>query len=171
MSSCVSAFIRWRAHPQIAHRGSGGDVRHPRSFGSLRRALAARHLWRRRARAGALSAWPGAQARFVPVAVSAGNGVAPRLVREELMKIIYWKPKNDKFGVAEPLANERVEAEKSIVMLDLALLNAEIANGMHRKPIDAVAREFRCDAMPGEVRLASCPQDVDARQKAAQGRA
>ncbi|MGA2127561.1 MAG: transposase [Xanthobacteraceae bacterium] len=35
------------------------------------------HLWRRQARAGASSAEPGGQARFVPVAVAPGNGVAP----------------------------------------------------------------------------------------------
>src|ERR1700680_3957443 len=33
------------------------------------------HIWRRQARAGALSAEPGDQARFAPVEVAAANGV------------------------------------------------------------------------------------------------
>ena len=37
-------------------------------------------------------------------------------------------------------------------MMDLALLNAEVANGMHKKPVEAMAREFRYDPLPAEVR-------------------
>lgn len=37
-------------------------------------------------------------------------------------------------------------------MMDLALLNAEIANGMYRNPIEAIAKEFRYDPFPDEVR-------------------
>lgn len=37
-------------------------------------------------------------------------------------------------------------------MLDIALLNAEIANGMYKKPIEALAKEIRYDPLPDEVR-------------------
>jgi hypothetical protein len=37
-------------------------------------------------------------------------------------------------------------------MLDLALLNAEIANGMYKKPIDAIVKEYRYGPLPDEVR-------------------
>jgi hypothetical protein len=37
-------------------------------------------------------------------------------------------------------------------MMDLALLSAEIANGMYKKPIDAIAKEFQYEPLPGEVR-------------------
>jgi hypothetical protein len=50
------------------------------------------------------------------------------------MKIMYWAPNNAVPGMPKPLAKDRVEAAKSIVMLDLALLTAEIANGMYKKP-------------------------------------
>lgn len=35
------------------------------------------------------------------------------------------------------------EAAKNGVMMDLALLQAEIANGMYKKPIDQFAKEFQ----------------------------
>jgi hypothetical protein len=75
-----------------------------------------------------------------------------RLVREELMKILYWTPENAVLGVAKPLAKDRVEAAKSIVMLDLALLSAEIANGLYKKPIEALAKEIHYEPLPDEVR-------------------
>ena len=37
-------------------------------------------------------------------------------------------------------------------MMDLALLRAEIANGMYKKPLDAIVREYRYDPLPDEVR-------------------
>jgi hypothetical protein len=55
-------------------------------------------------------------------------------------------------GMPKPLAKDRVEAAKSIVMLDLVLLNAEIANGMYKKPIEAIVKEYRYDPLPDEVR-------------------
>ncbi len=45
-----------------------------------------------------------------------------------------------------------VDAAKNVVMMDLALLSAEIANGMYRKPIDVIAKEFRYDPLPDEIR-------------------
>jgi hypothetical protein len=37
-------------------------------------------------------------------------------------------------------------------MMDLALLSAEIANGMYKKPIEAIAREIHYDPLPEDVR-------------------
>jgi hypothetical protein len=75
-----------------------------------------------------------------------------RIVRGELMKIMLWTPDTAVPGVPKPLAKDRVEAAKSIVMLDLALLNVEIANGMYKKPIDAIVKEYRYGPLPDEVR-------------------
>ena len=75
-----------------------------------------------------------------------------RVVREELMKIMHWMPDNAVPGMPKPLARDRVEAAKSIVMLDLALLSAEIANGMYKKPIQVLAKEIHYDPLPDDVR-------------------
>lgn len=75
-----------------------------------------------------------------------------RVIREELFRIIYWTPENGKSGVPKPLAKDRVEAAKSIVMLDLAVLNAEIANGMYKKPIELIAKEIHYEPLPDEIR-------------------
>ena len=37
-------------------------------------------------------------------------------------------------------------------MLDLANSQAEIANGMYKKPIEAMAQEIHYEPLPGEVR-------------------
>jgi hypothetical protein len=37
-------------------------------------------------------------------------------------------------------ARKRVEAAKSVAMIDLALLQAELANGMYKKPIELLGR-------------------------------
>src|SRR5580704_17356356 len=58
------------------------------------------------------------------------------LMREELLKIVYWNPETAPQGVPKPLARDRVEAAKSVVMLDLAVLNAEAAAGMFKKSVD-----------------------------------
>jgi hypothetical protein len=44
------------------------------------------------------------------------------------------------------------EAAKNIVMMDLAILSAEAAAGMYKKPVETLAREFRYDPLPPEVR-------------------
>jgi hypothetical protein len=72
-----------------------------------------------------------------------------RMMREELLKIVYWK---DGDLVPKPLARDKVEAAKNVVMLDLALLNAAIANGMYKKSIEALAREIHCEPLPDEIR-------------------
>src|SRR3984893_224199 len=65
-----------------------------------------------------------------------------RMMREALLQIVYWTPENGTPGVPKPLAKDRVEAAKSVVMLDLAILNAEAAAGMPKKPIELLAKEI-----------------------------
>jgi hypothetical protein len=38
-------------------------------------------------------------------------------------------------------------------MMDLAVLSAEIANGMYKKPMDEIAKEFHYDQLSHEVRM------------------
>jgi hypothetical protein len=75
-----------------------------------------------------------------------------RMVRERLMKIIYWEadPENP---LARPPANKDViEAAKNIVMMDLALFQAEMANGLYKKPIEEIAKNIHYEPLPGELR-------------------
>ena len=44
------------------------------------------------------------------------------------------------------------EAAKNIVMMDLAILQAEAAAGMYKKPLEVLAREVHYEPLPGEVR-------------------
>jgi hypothetical protein len=75
-----------------------------------------------------------------------------RLMREELLKIVYWTPENAPEGSSKPRAQDRIEAAKNVVMMDLALLSAEVANGLYRKPIEMLAKEIHYEPLPGEVR-------------------
>jgi hypothetical protein len=78
-----------------------------------------------------------------------------RLMREELLKIVYWKPGDNEGanGIARPAAKDRVEAAKSVVMLDLAVLNAEIANGIYRKSPEELAKStIHYEPLAPEVR-------------------
>ena len=68
------------------------------------------------------------------------------------MKIVYWTPKNALPGAPKALVRDRVEAAKSVVMLDLAVLNAEAAAGMFKKPIKMLAREIHYEPLPDEIR-------------------
>jgi hypothetical protein len=65
-----------------------------------------------------------------------------RMMREELLKIVYWK---DGDAGSKPRVQDKIEAAKNVVMMDLALLSAEIANGMYKKPVDTIAKEYRYD--------------------------
>ena len=67
-----------------------------------------------------------------------------------ILQIIYWK-QEDHPGEKPPLNGDVNEAAKNIVMMDLAIL-AEAAAGMYKKPVEALAREFRYDSLPPEVR-------------------
>jgi hypothetical protein len=72
-----------------------------------------------------------------------------RMMREALLKVVYWKEED---GPPRPLMRDKVEAAKNVVMLDLAILNAEAAAGMYKKPIEAIAKEFRYDPLSDEIR-------------------
>ena len=39
-------------------------------------------------------------------------------------------------------------------MMDLALLSAEVANGMYKKPIEVLAKEVHYEPLPPEIRVA-----------------
>src|SRR3984893_8811670 len=56
-----------------------------------------------------------------------------RIVRERLMKIVNWKQGDDG---RRQWSSEVTDAAKTIVMLDLAILKAEIENGLYKKPIE-----------------------------------
>jgi hypothetical protein len=72
-----------------------------------------------------------------------------RLMREELLKVVYWR---DGDAGPRPRAQDKIEAAKNVVMMDLALLSAEVANGMYKKPIEVLAREIHNDPLPDDVR-------------------
>jgi hypothetical protein len=75
-----------------------------------------------------------------------------RMMREELLKVVYWTIDDHEVGTPKPLARDHVEAAKTVVMLDLALLKAEIETGMHKKPIELLAKEIHYDPLPEDVR-------------------
>jgi hypothetical protein len=77
-----------------------------------------------------------------------------RMMREELLKIVYWTPADHEEGKPRPLARDRIEAAKSVVMMDLALLQAETMAGIYKKPIEVLAREIHYEPLPPEIRLA-----------------
>jgi hypothetical protein len=75
-----------------------------------------------------------------------------RVMRDRLLRIIYGKPEEHHPGERGPLNRDVIEAAKNIVMMNLALLQAEIANGMYKEPIDEITKEIRYDPLPDEVR-------------------
>src|SRR3954469_11852673 len=74
-----------------------------------------------------------------------------RIVRERPIKIVTWKDGDEG---RRPWASEVTEAGKAIVGMDLAILKAEIDNGLYKRPIEELAREFQYEPLPGEVRVA-----------------
>jgi hypothetical protein len=64
-----------------------------------------------------------------------------RMMREELLKTVYWKDDN---GTPKRARRTPVQAAKSVVMLDLALLKAEIETGTAR----ATCRLRRMQMLP-----------------------
>jgi hypothetical protein len=72
-----------------------------------------------------------------------------RMVREQLMKIVCWQPE---YGGKKPWHSEVTEAGKAIVAMDLAILKAEIDNGLYKRPIEAIAREIRYEPLPDDIR-------------------
>lgn len=73
-----------------------------------------------------------------------------RVMREALLKIVYWQEGDPP---PKPLARDKVEAAKSVVMMDLALLQAEAAAGLYRKPIEELAKTIHYEPLPDEVRM------------------
>jgi hypothetical protein len=51
-----------------------------------------------------------------------------------------------------PYDEDVIEAATKLVILDLALLKAEIETGMYKKPIAEIAKEYQYDPLPHEVR-------------------
>ena len=66
-----------------------------------------------------------------------------------VLKVVYWQ---DGDSGPRPRAQDKIEAAKNVVMMDLALLSAEIANGMYKKPIEMLAKEIHYEPLPDEVR-------------------
>jgi hypothetical protein len=73
-----------------------------------------------------------------------------RIVRERLMKIINWQ--NGDEG-SRPWNSDVTEAGKAIVAMDLAILRAELDNGLYKKPIEMIAKEFQYEPLPPEIRV------------------
>jgi hypothetical protein len=83
-----------------------------------------------------------------------------RIAREALLRILLWNPLDavigvvqgtDEFGMRKPAARDIAEAAKNLVMLDIAVLNAEVANGLY-KNLDEAAAKLDYPALPAEQR-------------------
>jgi hypothetical protein len=84
-----------------------------------------------------------------------------RMMRERLLKIVYWQapePADDSdhakleaHKVRPPYDEDVIEAAKTLVMMDLALLRAEIETGMYRDEQEAAAT-LRYAPMPPDRR-------------------
>jgi hypothetical protein len=73
-----------------------------------------------------------------------------RIARERLLQVLYWTPTNT-YGMSKPMSRDIVEATKNLVMLDIAVLNAEVANGLY-KNLDEAAAQLKYPALPEEQR-------------------
>ncbi len=77
-----------------------------------------------------------------------------RIARERLLKVLYWT--EDDKDLKKPLTRDIVEAAKNIVMLDIAVLNAEVANGLYKSVEEAAAAgSVHYPALPTEQRTTS----------------
>lgn len=72
-----------------------------------------------------------------------------RVSREALLGILE-RSKND-YGKNKPWDSSVIEAARSLVMLDIAVLNAEVANGLY-KNLDEAAAKLEYPALPAEQR-------------------
>src|SRR3954467_11761879 len=52
-----------------------------------------------------------------------------RVMREKLLEIVNWTAAS---AMPRPIARDRVVAAKAVVMMDLAVLNAEMAAGLYK---------------------------------------
>jgi hypothetical protein len=75
-----------------------------------------------------------------------------RMMRERLLKVVYWTKETGEPGMKAPLPMDITEAAKTVVMLDLALLKAKIDTGMYKKPIEKLAADIRYEPLPPEIR-------------------
>jgi hypothetical protein len=55
--------------------------------------------------------------------------------------------------VKPPINRDVDEAAKNIVIMDLAILQAEAAAGMYKKPIEELAKQVDYEPLPDEVRI------------------
>lgn len=55
-------------------------------------------------------------------------------------------------GERKPSNKDVIEAEKNIVMMDLAVLSTEMTAGIYKRPIADIAKAFHCEPLPPEVR-------------------
>lgn len=74
-----------------------------------------------------------------------------RVKRARLDAIIMWNAE-DHPGERKPANKDVIEAVKTMVMLDLALLRAEMESGMYKKPIEVLAKEVHYEPLASEVR-------------------
>jgi hypothetical protein len=75
-----------------------------------------------------------------------------RMARERLMDIVYWdQGKHD--GERPPSNRDVIEAAKNLVMLDLAVLNAEVAAGVYQTQADAAVKALAYAPLPEDRRL------------------
>ena len=73
-----------------------------------------------------------------------------RMARERLLSVLYWTEESSG-GLKRPMARDVVEAAKNLVMLDIAVLNAEVANGQY-KNLDEAASHLKYPVLPEEQR-------------------
>ena len=74
-----------------------------------------------------------------------------RAVSEPLRDIIYWNP-DDHPGERKPAKKDVIEAVKTLVMLDIAVFNAETAHGLYKKTPQELANVVHYEPLPPEVR-------------------
>jgi hypothetical protein len=82
-----------------------------------------------------------------------------------LLQILCWKPED---GGRPPSNRDVNEAAKNVVMMDLAILQAEAAAGMYKKPVEILAK----DTLRAIVTRSSngCYRSMGAWRSASQGR-
>jgi hypothetical protein len=56
------------------------------------------------------------------------------MMREELLKIVYWDPETAIMGLPRPLAKDRIEAAKNVVMMDSPSYKPNSPTGCIRSP-------------------------------------
>lgn len=74
-----------------------------------------------------------------------------RLMRERLLKIVYWKPSDSADGIKPPFQVDIIMAAEKIVALDIAMLKLEIDNGIYEAPLEIQTANFRYEPLPPEV--------------------